>query len=80
MAEVEDKWEDNTPGKFYVDKECILCSVCEDVAPSNFKVSEEGEYDICFKQPDGEEELSQCYTALAECPVDAIGDDGQGEA
>ena len=36
MADKKEKWEDNVPGKFYVDRECILCSVCSDAAPKNF--------------------------------------------
>ena len=46
MAEKDDKWHDNVGGltiiagkkvSFYVDYECILCSVCSDAAPNNFK-------------------------------------------
>ena len=85
MADPDDKWEDNIPGfsiikgkkvSFYVDKECILCSVCSDEAPENFRMADEEDHDICFKQPENEEELEQCYEALDGCPVDAIGDDG----
>jgi ferredoxin len=76
MADPNDKWEDSVSGKFYVDKECILCSVCSDAAPSNFRMSDDEDHDICFKQPGDEEELAQCYEALENCPVEAIGDDG----
>ena len=85
MADPTDVWEDNVGGKakigaksvsFYVDRECILCSVCSDAAPSNFKMSDEEDHDICFKQPEDEEELEQCYEAMENCPVEAIGDDG----
>ena len=80
MADPNEKWGDNVPGKFYVDKECILCSLCCDLAPNNFKESGEGDHDIVFKQPDGEEELKQCADALEQCPVEAIGNDGDGAA
>jgi ferredoxin len=85
MADKNDKWEDNVGGyslaagkkvSFYVDRECILCSVCSDAAPNNFKISEKEDHDICYKQPENEEELELCYDALAGCPVEAIGDDG----
>ena len=85
MADPNDKWEDNVGGfvivagkkvSFYVDRECILCSVCSDAAPKNFKISEEEDHDICYKQPENEKELTQCYEALENCPVEAIGDDG----
>ena len=45
MAEASESWEDNIGGfalvagkkiSFYVDQECILCSVCSDAAPNNF--------------------------------------------
>jgi ferredoxin len=85
MADPRDKWEDNVGGEatingkrvsFYCDRECILCSVCSDVAPRNFRMSKNEDHDICFKQPETEAELKQCYEAKANCPVEAIGDDG----
>ncbi len=75
MPDPNDKWEDNVPGAWYVDKQCILCSVCSDVAPNNFKEAEDGEHDICFKQPENDEEVAQCKQAEEECPVEAIGGD-----
>ena len=83
MADPNDSWEDNIGGtttiagkklSFFVDKECILCSVCSDAAPNNFKVSDDDDHDIWYKQPVNEEELEQCYEALETCPVEAIGD------
>jgi ferredoxin len=76
MANRDEIWEDNVRGKFYVDKECILCSLCSDLAPRNFKESPEGDHDIVYKQPETEEELKQCADALEQCPVEAIGSDG----
>jgi ferredoxin len=85
MADRDDVWEDNIGGAselggkkraFYVDRECILCSVCSDAAPNNFKMSDDEDHDICFKQPENEEELTQCFEAMENCPVEAIGDDG----
>lgn len=86
MADWTNRWEDNVGGSaviddkkvaFYVDKECILCSVCSDAAPNNFRMSDDEDHDICFKQPDDAEEVAQCYEAMENCPVEAIGDDGQ---
>jgi len=84
MANKRDKWSDNVGGfriisgkkvSFYVDQDCIICSVCSDCAPRNFRMSDDEDHDICYKQPDNEEELEQCYEALDNCPVEAIGDD-----
>ena len=86
MPDPSDIWEDNIGGfaeigtkkvSFYVDMECILCSVCSDAAPANFRMSDEEDHDICYKQPENEDELEQCYEAMENCPVEAIGDDGK---
>ncbi len=87
MADASNIWEDNIGGNamingkqvsFYVDMECILCSVCSDAAPNNFRMSDEEDHDICYKQPENEDELAECYEALENCPVEAIGDDSAG--
>ena len=41
MADKKDKYPDNIPGKYYVDRECIFCNVCVDrIAKShNIKIS-----------------------------------------
>ncbi len=86
MADAENIWEDNVGGQvviegetisFYVDQECILCSVCSDAAPNNFRMSDDEDHDICFKQPEDADELEQCEEAMENCPVEAIGSDGQ---
>lgn len=86
MADPSEKWHDNVGGfsiisgrkvSFYVDKECIFCSVCDDIAPSNFRLSDDETHDICWKQPENEEELELCIEAMDSCPVEAIGDDGE---
>ena len=77
MALKEERWKDNVPGRFYVDRECIICSVCSDCAPKNFKMSDDGSHDICYKQPENDEEYDECMEALECCPVEAIGDDGE---
>ena len=76
LANPTDRWADNVPGRYYVDLECILCSVCSDAAPRNFRMSSEEDHDICFAQPANAEEEAQCQDALVNCPVEAIGDDG----
>lgn len=85
MADFKNRWPDNSGGTavvgtkkvgFFVDKECILCSVCSDAAPNNFRMSDDEDHDICYKQPENAEELSQCYEAMENCPVEAIGDNG----
>lgn len=85
MADPNKAWEDNAGGQsvldgkrvaFYVDMECILCSVCSDAAPNNFRMSDDEDHDICYKQPENNDELAGCNEAKENCPVEAIGDDG----
>jgi ferredoxin len=75
MAEKLERYEDNVPGKWYVDKKCILCSVCSEAAPKNFKEADSNDHDVVYKQPESEEEENQCLEAMAACPVEAIGND-----
>ena len=77
MALKEEKWEDNAHGRFYVDRECIVCSICSDLAPNNFRLSDDETHYICYKQPENDEEEDNCMEAMESCPVEAIGDDGE---
>ncbi len=77
MANKDDRYSDNAPGKFYVDTQCIDCDVCRDTAPSNFTRNDDGGYSYVYKQPDTDEEFEQCKEAMEACPVEAIGDDGE---
>lgn len=77
MACVTDKFADNVPGKWYVDRQCILCSLCGELAPNNFKEAAEGDHDFVYKQPETPEEEEACREAMQQCPVEAIGNDGE---
>tara|TARA_B100000085_G_C18441061_1_gene470816 strand:- start:45 stop:284 length:240 start_codon:yes stop_codon:yes gene_type:complete len=76
MAELENKYEDNAEGKYYVDEECIDCNLCREIAPSNFKANLDGGYSYVYKQPENQAEADECADALEQCPVEAIGNDG----
>ena len=75
MADRNDRWPDNARGRWYVDRQCIDCDLCRTTAPANFKRSND-RYSFVFQQPRTETETGQCRQAAAECPVEAIGDDG----
>lgn len=77
MADKTNKFPENTPGRYYVDKECIACDACVLAAPDHFRMHEEDGHAFVGKQPDGEEEESQCREAMEACPVEAIGNDGE---
>jgi len=74
MADPTDRWPDNAPGRFYVDRECIDCDLCRTTEPRNFERSEDG-YSYVARQPAGAQEERDCHQALAFCPVEAIGDE-----
>ena len=79
MANRQEKWEDNIAGAYYVDKECILCSLCVDIAPNSFRESEEGDHDFVYRQPETAEDVEAARDAMEQCPVNAIGNDGEQE-
>lgn len=73
MANPNDRFEDNVPGAFYVDYQCIGCGLCAQVAPAFFQESEEGDHHHVHRQPVTEGELELAREALEGCPVEAIG-------
>ena len=77
MADKDSKLEENVPGKFYVDDQCIDCDACRATAPDNFTREEDKGYTYVSKQPEDEEEHNLCIEAMEACPVEAIGDDGE---
>ena len=76
MARYEDRYEDNAPGAFYVDDQCIDCDACRVTAPNNFRRNDEQGYSFVHKQPESDEEAKKCQEAMDGCPVEAIGNDG----
>jgi ferredoxin len=78
MADRATKYPDNVEGKYYVDETCIFCNLCESLAPNNFRAQDDGTHDVVYKQPEGDEEENAAQEAMASCPVNAIGDDGEG--
>lgn len=75
MADKADKNENNVAGKFYVDKQCIECGLCNGTAPDIFAMGDGGAY--VARQPENDEEVSLTNEAKDSCPVQAIGDDGE---
>jgi len=77
MADVNEKWQDNAAGKYYIDQNCTMCAVCVDIAPNNVKESDDGDHCVVFKQPGNAEEEEALKEAIGECPTEAIGGDGK---
>jgi ferredoxin len=76
MAEKESKFKDNVPGAWYIDDQCIDCDVCREIAPDIFGHNEKDGHSYVKKQPENDMELAKCQEAMEECPVEAIGNDG----
>jgi ferredoxin len=77
MADRKDRVQENAPGKYYVDSQCIDCDVCRVTAPGNFQRNEDRGYSYVSRQPESPEEDAQCQEAMDSCPVEAIGNDGE---
>ena len=78
MADIANKYAENVSGKFYVDDQCIDCDLCRETAPANFTRIDDGGYSYVFKQPTTPEEDALCKEATEGCPVEAIGNNGEG--
>jgi ferredoxin len=77
MADPANRLPGNAPGAYYVDRECIDCDLCREVAPENFERNEDEGYSYVFQQPQSDEDLARCEEARENCPVEAIGADGE---
>jgi ferredoxin len=76
MADKTRKVPENVPGRYYVDETCIDCDLCRESAPGNFLRFDPGRHSFVALQPRDPTEEAACRSALEECPVEAIGDDG----
>jgi ferredoxin len=75
MADIKLKWPRNIPGRFFVDEHCIACDACVQDAPKFFAMYEEEGHAYVILQPTLESEIKECLEALANCPVEAIGEE-----
>jgi ferredoxin len=78
MANKDSKWPDNSKGKVYVDETCIACDACVTSAPNNFAMNDDAGHAFVSKQPASSQEEDQVREAMEGCPVEAIGNDGEG--
>ena len=78
MADLQQRVRENVPGRFYVDRTCIDCDLCRETAPGNFRRFDARGYSFVARPPRTPAEEAACLAALEECPVEAIGRDGEG--
>jgi ferredoxin len=79
MANKNAKTTKNVAGKYYVDTNCVGCGQCCDMAPEYFAEDTTGGGMYVSKQPTTPEAIEACEEALKNCPVEAIGNDGEEE-
>lgn len=78
MADRSKKVAENVAGLFYVDDTCIDCELCRETAPAHFTLKATGRrYSFVARQPSNPAEAAACFAAMEECPVEAIGNDGE---
>lgn len=76
MADKNDRYQDNMPGMYYVDTDCIACDTCYGIAPKHFILTQNNDHAIVVMQPETHGDIQLCNDAMAACPVGAIGNDG----
>jgi len=76
MADRDRKAPGSIEGRYYVDRGCIDCALCPEIAPDIFRSDLVEGYVYVFRQPESPEDKDRCREAMDICPVAAIGDDG----
>jgi ferredoxin len=64
----------NVDGRFYIDTNCINCSLCPEIAPGIFVTNHDKGYEYVRKQPQNKTENKQVAEAVMLCPANAIQD------
>ncbi|MEO8430382.1 MAG: MBL fold metallo-hydrolase [Acidobacteriota bacterium] len=71
MASLAERFPDNEPGPFFVDRTCIDCDACRRIAPSVF--AEASDHSFVARQPGDAAERERAMMALVACPTGSIG-------
>jgi glyoxylase-like metal-dependent hydrolase (beta-lactamase superfamily II)/ferredoxin len=71
MADLKKKVPENVEGEFFVDRTCIDCDTCRQLAPGVF--AEASMYSYVHAQPRDADESRAAIRALLACPVGSIG-------
>ena len=78
MADSTNLHPQNVKGQFFVDRNCIMCDHCNNIAPNHFYLDDERN-SFVGRQPITAEEIAECEQAVSDCPVEAIGKLSQDE-
>lgn len=77
MADPSKAVPENAPGPFYVDRTCIDCDTCRQLAPHTFGAA--GEHSYVHTQPAAADQRA-AFRALLACPTASIGTTGENLA
>ena len=73
MARLADRLPDNADGDFFVDRSCIDCDLCRQLAPGVFARSDREAQSFVAYQPHDAGEQHRALMALVTCPTSSIG-------
>ncbi|MCD6586752.1 MAG: ferredoxin [Desulfobacteraceae bacterium] len=80
MSDQFEGFAENVPGKYYITKSCIGCTLCSVIAPEHFMENTDEELPVghcyVYKQPETTAEGVICEEAMDVCPADAIRNNG----
>lgn len=77
MAALSERFFRNVPGRYYNDESCTDCGLCPEIAPGIFRRDDTRGQVYVWRQPETPEELALAEEALAACPTESIGRDGE---
>lgn len=63
---------ENVNGPWFVSDECIICGLCDEMAPEIFRPLEDFSFNVVYHQPETTEEELLAAEAADRCPVEAI--------
>lgn len=73
MAKLADRLTQNAAGNFFVDRTCIDCETCRQIAPQTFRRDRRVAQSVVAAQPRTATEERRALMALVACPTASIG-------
>lgn len=73
VARFADRIPSNVPGDLYVDRSCIDCDLCRQLAPATFARDDRAGQSYVHAQPAGDDARHRALMALVTCPTASIG-------
>src|SRR6185369_7742226 len=73
VARLADRLPENADGLFFVDRSCIDCDLCRQLAPKTFARSDTADRSLVQRQPGCDDDLVRAGMALTSCPTSSIG-------